>query len=694
MNNELEPKGFSRRFRVFMDSTDKGQRRAAGNIFKFLAMLLVMTLIARGTSAATLAKVVTDSPSRGNIVNSVSGTAVVSARSAIEITVPEGLAIEEVMTGVGQRIEAGNPLARLGASDVHYRYARETIALWRMQLDLEGLERSDAADILPLEAARRNLARAQEDYENTRLQGEADIAEALEALESALNEVAEDADTAALQSALRELRRAQEDYAITAAQAAESIAEARKELDEALRNQPDETDGTAIRNAERDLRRAQEDYDNTLTQNERDISEAQSALNRALDTYFERRLEWETDPTPQTEAAYLAARSSVEQAENALQSARNRADDQRLTAYRRIEDAESALERARNDYERGIRQTSDTIQDDIDRAQAAYDSANSRAEENLLSAGRRVEDAEIAVRSAEDALNISAQNISDAIADEVERAQSDLESARRRATENLLAAARRVEDERASLQRSQADYARGARQLDDTIAQNAIAAAALKLDIEEQSSAVNTLRALKSNNYILYSYYAGVISAAMPEGSVTSSAPLITLRDYAGGFEAHMQIDRVDADNLTVGDECEVTTGRGSMFYTPTVTGTISNISLPDENDMVTLTIRLPGLDWNEGQRVDAQIVLSRANYDHLVPISALRSDNMGYFILVVEQQSTVLGVQNIVIRINVSIVASDNEMASVRGAIHRNSQVIVGSNKAVAPGDLVRMGD
>jgi len=49
---------------------------------------------------------------------------------------------------------------------------------------------------------------------------------------------------------------------------------------------------------------------------------------------------------------------------------------------------------------------------------------------------------------------------------------------------------------------------------------------------------------------------------------------------------------------------------------------------------------------------------------------------------------------QNIVVRENVSITASDDENASVRGALNRDSNVIVSSNKSVQSGDRVRLSD
>ena len=152
-----------------------------------------------------------------------------------------------------------------------------------------------------------------------------------------------------------------------------------------------------------------------------------------------------------------------------------------------------------------------------------------------------------------------------------------------------------------------------------------------------------------------------------------------------------MYVDKADADDLTVGSACEVTTGSRSMYFTPTVTGIVSAI-VPGEDDKANVTISLPQGEWTEGQRVDVQAIQSRSTYNMCLPLSAIRSDNTGYFLLVIEQMTSVLGVENVAVRLPVSVIASDRDMVSIEGPVGRSSQVITGSEKAVAEGDRVRV--
>ena len=678
MVNEFEESGrqngFIKRLMTSARSSDPGQRRAAGNIFKFLALLLALTLIARGTSAATLARVDVSAPARSSIVEAVTGNATVTARDTLDITAPEGLTIADMLADVGQTVYVGDAIAVFDIDEVSEKLLREKLNMEKLLLDLERLEREEATDVSSIESARRSLQRAREDYSLTRAQGEADVAAARAALEEALNDDSGDPDAASLQNAARTLQRTQEDYENTRAQGEADVEAAEEELLEAQNSQPASVDNSQVQSARRTLQRAQEDYTTTRSQGIADVAAA-----------------WDTLYALEVSGA---SEREINQAWNSISSAQSRAQENLVSAQRRIEDAETALEKAEQDYQRSLQQAEETWQSELDRAQTAFDNAQSRAQENLLSVLRRLEDAELSFERAEQDYIRNTEQSTEAAQSAIDKARDALDSAQSRARENLLSAGRRVEDAEISLENAEQSYNRSEQQIAENAAQNEISIMTLRLDIDAQKSIVDALEELLMNTCVLYSNIEGVVSSVSSEGSVTGRTPLISFRDGARGFEAQMQLNSSAADKLAVGDECEVTSGGGSMYFTPTVTGTISGISMPDINDKVDVTIRLPGADWTQGQRVEVQVLLSSGNYDFCVPLSALHSDNSGYYLFTVERLSTVLGLQNVVMRVDVNVAASDSDMASVRGPVDRNSQVITGSNKPISAGDRVVVRD
>ena len=536
---------------------DPAQRRAGGNLLKFIAGLLALTLIARGTSGATLAKVELSGPSRNEIVEAVTGSATVSARDAVEVKAPEGLTILEILVGVGQTAQYGDAVALFDMVEIETKLIRENAALDRLLIDLERLEREADTDSASLESSSRNLARARDDYNTTRAQGESDIAAAYEALEEELEKLAEDPDAAALDTAWRNLSRAQEDFDSTKIQGDADVLAARNALEAARNSRPDSLDTSAIDSASRSLSRAEQDYYIAVTQGRQDEAAAEAALQAAQ---------------------AHGDQAEIDRAREALNSARARANDSILTAWRRLEDAQASLDRAQQDYYRNSQQASDSRQTDIDRARDALDTAHRRAEENLLSAARRLEDAEIALDRAQQAYSDSSLQASDNRQASIDRARDALETARRRAEENLTTAARRVEDAEASLRSAEQNYQNSERQSAETVAINDISAISLRLDIDDQQAIVDALNMLAADNGVLRTDVAGVVSAVKNAGSVTGRDALIAFIDGTQGYEAVMRLDKADAEKLAVGDECQVTTGGGSMYYNPTVTGIISAI--------------------------------------------------------------------------------------------------------------------
>ena len=740
----------------FFKNIDPNQLRAGSNILKFLAMMLAFTLIARGTSAATLARVDISTPVRSDILEAISGSATVVSTDITDVFVPEGLTIYDMLVGPGQLVEIGDAVAVFSQAEIEEMHVRETAALDRMRLDLNRLERDESVDTTPVENARRTLSRAQADYRTTVSQGEADVAAARESLDQLLvhaYETGEDVSPASVRNHLRAL----EDYNAIVTQGYKDMAAAEETLQELLLAPPTEYDDTTMQNAVRNHERAIDDYNATVIRGEEDIATAQADLNelrnprtadmdrtalntaqrnhqRAQEDYRAARSRgdenvraanialsnafWAYDQAVSAAdpGAIAAALAEIERAEAAVRTAQNTRDDSIFTANRILEDATANLTQAQQNFD-------NTSQDEIERAEAALETAKTRAEDNRLTARRWVEDTELTLAQArlnfgsdlnrqieyaeaalestiarvEEARQSAARRVEDTSYSanaEIERAQTALQTAITRAAEDRQSAARRVEDAAASLNTAEQTHEHNIQQNYDTMAQNTITAATLALDIQNQQETINILDKLLLSGGIFYTDTPGVIITTMAAGTLVGNAPLVAIRNDNGGFEAQMQISHTDAEHLSIGSESEVTTGGGSIFFNPTVTGTVSGITQPDENDRVTITIALPESNWSAGQRVDAQIVLSRGNFDLSVPISALRSDNMGYFVYAMAQRNTVLGIQNMVERVNVTIAASDSEMVSIRGPVDSSSQIITSSNKAITAGDRVRVNE
>ena len=77
-----------------------------------------------------------------------------------------------------------------------------------------------------------------------------------------------------------------------------------------------------------------------------------------------------------------------------------------------------------------------------------------------------------------------------------------------------------------------------------------------------------------------------------------------------------------------------------------------------------------------------------------IVPNSAIREDNNGKFVLIVESKSSPLGNRYIATRADVEVVASDDTQSAITGAVEGWEFVITTSTKPIEAGQQVRLAE
>lgn len=221
---------------------DPRQRQRLGWIVRFFALLLVLTLIARGTAGATMPVVTVQKPSSGSVAKSVRTTGTVSLSGGTPFTVPTGLLVLTVPVQVGQTVRAGDALAIFDKDEVDRAVNAKRAALQQARTQATQQAKGDTADSYAAQQAQAQLERAYEETHKTYTDGEESVAraqqkrdEAAGALQKARNaDLPEDekqtnieAAQAALDAAEEALYSAQKsaeaanDAALSAAQSAE-----------------------------------------------------------------------------------------------------------------------------------------------------------------------------------------------------------------------------------------------------------------------------------------------------------------------------------------------------------------------------------------------------------------------------------------------------------------------------------------
>ena len=166
--------------------------------------------------------------------------------------------------------------------------------------------------------------------------------------------------------------------------------------------------------------------------------------------------------------------------------------------------------------------------------------------------------------------------------------------------------------------------------------------------------------------------------------------PVFVIQPEGKGYTLSAQVPQERVKNISVGDPGELV---NSWWYND-ITATVASIKPnPQDRNTKIVTFNLSG-ELTEGQSLSLQVGQKSANYDFVVPNSAIREDNNGKFILVVEPKSSPLGTRYYAVRYDVEVLASDDTKSAVNGALYGYEYVITTATKPVEAGKLVRLPD
>lgn len=474
---------------------DPRQKRYFYNILRFLALLLVLTLVARGTAGATLPVVETVRPQNGDLVQSVEASGAVKAAGELALYAPKALLVEKVLVRSGQSVKEGDGLVQFDLPTLEEQLERERAALGEMEAKWQGLQHGQAVDGTALTNAQNSYAWAQQDAAAARSQGEAALAAAQQVLAAA------NAAAAAAASALEAVP---------------------------------------------------------------------------------------PDASPEARAA----------------------------------------------------------------AEAALAEANAKVQE----------------------------------------ATEALQTTGTEAAENQTSTARAEESARQSLAAAQAENAAARTAATDTASQNQAAAQTLALDMEKSKERIEELNILVAGGGIWPAEKGGVVQKSPAAGETVGETPLLTLSDESGGFVAEVELPGKEAEKLQLGAACELVPESSSLFAPSVRPGTLEAFSAPGENGQVMATIRLEEGDWKAGEGLRAKFSLQENSYSLILPLGALHAGSSGYYLLAVEETDTVLGKEEQLVQIPVTLLAQDDTSVAVDGPLGPETRVVSGSNKALSAGDRVRV--
>lgn len=164
--------------------------------------------------------------------------------------------------------------------------------------------------------------------------------------------------------------------------------------------------------------------------------------------------------------------------------------------------------------------------------------------------------------------------------------------------------------------------------------------------------------------------------------------PVVVIQPEGKGYYLSFSVTNEQAKRLSVGDVADLV----NYWRYNDVNVVLSSIK-PDKNNPgqnKLLTFDVSG-DVTPGQSLSLSVGQKSSNYDAIVPNSAIREDNNGKFVLVVESKSSPLGNRYVATRMDVQVLASDDTQSAVSG-LYGYEFVITTTTKPVEAGQLVRL--
>ncbi len=188
---------------------------------------------------------------------------------------------------------------------------------------------------------------------------------------------------------------------------------------------------------------------------------------------------------------------------------------------------------------------------------------------------------------------------------------------------------------------------------------------------------------------------AGVVTAVNITAGNDSvvDTPLAIIESPDQGYYLTFSVTAEQAKRLTVGAAADVST----YYWSSEIKATLSAIrpDKEDPNKKRLLYFTLSGENIYAGDNLSLSVGEKSAEYATIVPNSAVRNDSNGDFVLILESRNTPLGNRYIARRIDVQVLAKDDNSSAVSGGIAAYQDfVITTSSKPITPGMQVRMAE
>ncbi len=212
-------------------------------------------------------------------------------------------------------------------------------------------------------------------------------------------------------------------------------------------------------------------------------------------------------------------------------------------------------------------------------------------------------------------------------------------------------------------------------------------------DIAEKKEEIARLKESSMGTAITAPVAGTITSLAYVAGETTKPEEAAAVIQVEGkGYTLKISVTNEQAKKVQVGDTAELQ----NAWYYDDVQAILSSIKPDPDNpgQKKLLEFEVTGSSIQAGQALNISVGQRSSEYELVVPNSAVREDNNGKFILIVESKSGPLSNRYIATRVDVEVLASDDNNTAISAGLYGYEYVITTSTKPVEAGKQVRLNE
>ena len=188
-------------------------------------------------------------------------------------------------------------------------------------------------------------------------------------------------------------------------------------------------------------------------------------------------------------------------------------------------------------------------------------------------------------------------------------------------------------------------------------------------DVAEAQKEVDKLSANSIGATVNADISGTVTAVNVVAGNMTSAdTPVAVLQPEGKGYTMSFSVTNEQSRRLSVGDRADLVNAWRYDEVDVVLSGIKPDLTEPGQKKL--LTFDITG-NVTPGQTLNVSVGQKSADFDCIVPNSAIREDNNGKFILIVESRPSPLGNRYYASRVDVEVLASDDTQSAVSGALY-----------------------